>query len=122
MTSIPVSEYRQQAKKPRKNKYRNQPVVVDGIRFASKREAAYYGELRMREKAGEVGAVELQRRFQLLGEKGELICVYVADFCFWDHTQDRFRVVDVKGVETEAFKLKRRMMRVLKGIDVEVVK
>ena len=40
------------------SKYRNTPVTVDGIRFDSKREAAYYSELKIREKAGEVGGVE----------------------------------------------------------------
>lgn len=47
----------------------------------------------------------------------------VADAAFFDHEQGRLRVIDVKGApETEAFKLKRKMMRVLKGIDVEVVR
>jgi len=108
------------AEKPRK--YRNKPLVIDGIRFASKREAAYFAELKLREKAGEVGGVELQPRFPILSEKGEVICVYVADFAFFDHSQDRFRVVDVKGVETPVFKLKRKLMLALKGIDVEVAR
>ena len=108
------------AEKPRK--YRNEPVVVDGRRYASKREAAYCEELIQLEKAGKIGGLELQKRFELLGPTGEVICVYVADAAFWDHERDRFRVIDVKGVETEAFKLKRKMMRALNGIEVETVK
>lgn len=119
---LTAAEYRSQAKPKKRAKYRNVSVTVDGIRFASKREAAYYGQLQQREKVGEVCGVELQPRFPLLGNKGELICTYVADFAFWDQREDRFRVIDVKGVETEAFKLKRRMMRALRGIEVEVVK
>lgn len=106
--------------KPRK--YRNQPVVIDGIRFASKREGAYYGALKDREKRGEVTGVELQTPFKLLGPKGELIATYKADFVFWDAQQARRRVIDVKGVETPEFKLKKKMMRALLGIEVEVVK
>lgn len=108
------------SKKPLK--FRNQPVVVDGRRYASKREAAYCENLILLEKAGKIGGLELQRRFQILGPKGELICVYVADAAFWDHEQDRFRVIDVKGVETDVFKIKRNLMRALNGIEIEVVK
>lgn len=126
MTHLTPEQYRAVAAGPRslksKRKYRNQPVVIDGIRFDSKREAAYYGELKLREKAGEVGGVELQKRFQILGPTGVLVCVYVADFAFWDHREDRFRIIDVKGVETKEFKLKRKMMRAFNGIEIEVVK
>jgi hypothetical protein len=108
------------SKKP--SKYRNTPITVDGRRYASKREAAYCENLILLEKAGKIGGLELQRRFQILGPKGELICVYVADAAFWDHEQDRFRVIDVKGVETDVFKIKRNLMRALNGIEVEVVR
>ena len=115
-------EYRAQTSKPKRNKYGAKRTVIDGVLFDSKAEATYYTALKMREKAGEVSAVELQRPFSLLGPKGELICTYKADFCFWDHKADRFRVVDVKGVETSVFKLKRKMMRILLGIEVETSK
>ena len=117
-----AAEYRAKASKPKQRKYRNQPVTVDGHRFDSKREAAYYGELRTREKQGEVSAVEMQVPFALLGPDGALLTTYRADFCFWDHIQDRFRVIDVKGVVTKEFRIKKRLMKSLKGIDVEVVK
>lgn len=115
-------EYRAQASKPKRSKYGAKRTLIDGVLFDSKAEATYYTVLKMREKAGEVSAVELQRPFSLLGPKGELICTYKADFCFWDHKADRFRVVDVKGVETAVFKLKRKMMKILLGIEVETTK
>ena len=79
------------AKKPQKRKYRNEPIVVDGIRFDSRREAAYYAELKRRDKLGEVAGVALQVPFPILGPAGELICTYVADFVFFDHVADRLR-------------------------------
>ena len=107
--------------KPKKKaKYRNVPVVIDGIRFASKKEGVYYAALKQREKAGEVSAVELQTPFALVGPDGTLISTYRADFCFWDHVADRFRVIDVKGVETKDFRIKKRLMKSLKGIEVEL--
>lgn len=108
--------------KPKRTKYGNKKVMLDGIRFDSKREAEYYAALKLREKAGEVIGVELQRPFALLGNNGMLIATYKADFCFWDNVADRFRVIDVKGVETKDFKLKKKMMLGLLGINVEVVK
>ena len=119
---ISAKEYREHTGPSRKSKYGAKRTMVDGVLFDSKAEGAYYSMLKMREKAGEVSAVELQRPFPILGPKGELICTYKADFCFWDHKADRFRVVDVKGVETDVFKLKRKMMRILLGIEVETTK
>lgn len=106
--------------KKKKLKFKNIRVEIDGIRFASKKEGEYYANLKNREKAGEVSGVALQRRFELFGPDGALICVYVADFCFWDHIADRFRCIDVKGVETDVFKLKRKLMKSCLSIDVEV--
>lgn len=122
MERISAKEYQEKATRPKKNKYGARRTMIDGILFDSKAEASYYTKLKMREEAGEVSAVELQRPFALIGPTGELICTYRADFCFWDHKADRFRVVDVKGVETGVFKLKRKMMKVLLGINVETTK
>jgi len=117
-----ASEYRQSTKAPKRSKYGNRKVVVDGITFDSQAEANYYAALKIREMAGEVGGVEHQRPFNILGPKGELITTYRADFAFWDFTEDKFRVIDVKGVETPMFRLKRKLVKAFLGIDVEVVK
>ncbi len=119
---ISSSQFRAMAGEQKPSKYRNKRVTVDGIKFASKAEAKYYGDLKQRERAGEVHGVEMQRRFALLGADGTLMATYVADFCFWDSIEDRFRCIDVKGFETKEFKIKRKMMKGLLGINVEVVK
>ena len=116
-----AAQFKAKASK-RPSKYRNVAMEVDGIRFASKREAAFYSELKIREKAGEVFEVELQRRFALTAPNGMLMTTYVADFHLYDAIARRNRVVDVKGYETDVFKLKRKMMRALLGIEVEIVK
>lgn len=117
-----AAEARALPKPAKPSKYKNKRVVVNGRRYASIKEAEHCEKLIQLEKAGKIGGLELQRRFQILGPKGELICVYVADAAFWDHEQDRFRVIDVKGVETDVFKIKRNLMRAINGIDVEVVR
>ena len=117
---------RQEAKallaKPKRSKYGATKTMVDGLLFDSKREAAYYSELKIREKAGEVTGVEMQRPFALLGSNGMLMATFKADFCFWDNTAGRFRCIDVKGFDTPVGKLTRKMMKGLLGIDVEIVK
>lgn len=108
--------------KPKRSKYGNTKCEYKGIKFDSKRECDYYIELERRELAGEVTGIELQRPFALLGTNGMLMATYKADFCFWDNVADRFRCVDVKGVETKDFKIKKKMMLGLLGITVEVVR
>lgn len=106
---------------PRKNKFGAVRTTLDGITFDSKREAAYYAELKLRERAGEVADVQLRKPFTLV-INGQLIGTYRCDFAFHDNLTRSYRVVDVKGVETREFKRTKRLMRALHGIEVEVVK
>jgi hypothetical protein len=93
-----------------KSKYRNVPTEVDGLRFASKAEAARYVALKTLQLAGEVRWFIRQPRFDL----GNGI-VYVADFLVvWEANERSFEPVrvtveDVKGVETDVFKLKKKL-------------
>ena len=95
---------------PRKSKYRNVPTVIDGHRFASKAEAARYSELKLLQASGQVRWFIRQPRFDL----GNNI-VYVADFLVvWNADETTFSdtrvtVEDVKGVETDVFKLKKKL-------------
>ncbi len=97
----------------RRSKYNNQKTVVDGIQFDSIKEAEYYCKLKILKKAGEIKDFGLQPRFELQpafeknGKKFRPI-TYVADFVIVnnDGTTD---VVDVKGFETQVFKIKRKL-------------
>jgi hypothetical protein len=118
--SMTAAEYRAQSK-PKANKYRAKKTVVDGITFDSMREAAYYGELKMREKAGQVCAVELQPRFPLM-VGNEVIGSYRADFRFHDNVEKRTRVIDIKGVLTRETKRAIKHVLAQYGVIVEVVR
>lgn len=48
-------------------KYHAQTTEVDGIKFASKKEAKRYAELVLMEKAHEITGLERQRKFTLIG-------------------------------------------------------
>ena len=113
-------------------KYRNKPTVVDGIRFASKKEAGRYGELKLLERIGEITDLELQPRFNFKLPNGALLRAgklgkpraYIADFRYREREKsqgrDVYRVIveDVKGMKTELYKWKRDLMRDLNGITI----
>ena len=50
---------------PARHKFHAKPTVYDGIRFASKKEAARYEALKLLKKAGEVLFFLRQTRFHL---------------------------------------------------------
>jgi hypothetical protein len=104
----------------RRNKYSAESSWIDGHRFASKAEAKYYMTLKLRERLGEVTDVRLQEPFVVLGPKGQVVTTYRSDFTFWDVKEGRRRVIDVKGVETPTFKLKKRVVEAFLGITIEL--
>lgn len=109
-------------KKKRGNKFNAERVLYDGHMFDSKAERNHYIELKLREKAGEVIDIELQREFDLM-VNGVLVARYRADMVFYDRILCRRRVVDVKGAPiTPAFRLKQKLMKACFGIDVEVIR
>lgn len=105
----------------RRNKYGAKPTIVDGHRFASKAEAARYGELKLMQKAGRIMGLDLQPRFPLV-VKGVSLGRYTADFAYIDCAAGRVAVVeDVKGHDTREGKLRRRLAEALHGITVTII-
>lgn len=99
-----------------KSKYRNVPTVINGLRFSSKAEAARYSELKLLQAANQVRWFIRQPRFDLGND-----ITYVADFLVvWNADETTFSdtrvtVEDVKGVETDVFKLKRKLFEAQYG-------
>ena len=97
------------------SKWRNVRVTLDGIRFASQREAQRYAELKIELRAGMIGDLELQKRFPLM-VNGVHVCAYVADLVY---CRQGVRVVeDAKGKATDVYKIKRALMRAVYGIEI----
>lgn len=91
-------------------KYGAIPTEVDGIRFASRREAKRYGELKMLEKAGAIRNLELQPTFTIV-INGVRIGSYRADFAYFEG--ERRVVEDVKGVRTQLYIWKKKCVEAL---------
>ncbi len=104
-------------KKP--SKYKAVRTTLDGITFASKREAERYATLKLLEKAGDITKLELQPKY-LLVVNGQLICTYVADFRYRNH-KGKLVVEDAKGFPTRDYQLKKKLMRAIHDIEIREV-
>jgi len=105
--------------RPRLTKYRACAIIIDGVRFASKREAQRWQELCQLQAAGRIADLRRQVRFvfPIKTDTGRNVA-YIADFTY---TQDgRFVVEDSKGFETDVSRLKRALMRYFHHIDVRL--
>lgn len=102
----------------RRSKYGNIKTVVDGITFDSKKEAEYYGVLKLRQAAGEIASFELQPKFQLLEKSPDMKAViYKADFRVV-YPDGKSEIVDVKGYMTDVYKIKRAWLWQRHGIRI----
>lgn len=101
----------------KKSKYKN--VRVDG--FASKKEARVAGELKVREAAGDIRDLQMQVWITIVEGRDKIRPIrYVADFTYYDKA-DKFHILDAKGWKTDVYKLKKKALLLLKGIEIEEV-
>lgn len=125
----------------RRSKYGNRKTVVDGITFDSKKEANRFRELQLLERAGKITALQRQVKYVLIptqrefsneiykkgahqghfkpGKVLEKECNYIADFAYIQG--GAYVVEDTKGVRTEAYKIKRKLMLERYGIQIKEV-
>lgn len=94
------------------NKYRNVRTTVDGIPFASKKEANRYCELMTLVKAGEVLYFLRQVPFHLPGE-----VKYLCDFLvIWK--DGNVGIEDVKGKRTPSYIMKKKQVEFLYPVKI----
>jgi hypothetical protein len=96
-------------------KYGAMPTVVDGVRFASRKEARRYQVLLTWQRAHLISELELQPPFRLV-VNGIGVGTYRADFAYL--VDGRQVVEDVKGVRTPVYRLKKRMVEAQYGIEI----
>lgn len=100
----------------RRGKFNAKPTERDGMRFDSRKEAERYDDLKQLQSAGEVVFFLRQVPFHLPGKTKCIVDFQV----FWSDGAVTFE--DVKGVETETFRLKKRQVEALYPIEIEVRK
>lgn len=95
-----------------KHKFRAIQTELDGIKFASKKEARRYRELRLLEKSGELLFFLRQVPFHLPAN-----VKYVCDFlCFWK--DETVTVEDVKGIKMPMYVLKKKQVEAIYPIKI----
>ena len=109
----------------RKGKYNNQKIEYKGLKFDSVKEYHRYLVLEKEAILGNITKLEMQVPFELLptqrGKDGEVIeraCEYKADFTYYDK-DGNFIVEDVKGMKTEVYKIKKKLMLFRFGIVIK---
>ena len=99
-----------------RSKYSARPSVYDGYRFASISEKLRYIMLKDYLRQGLIANLELQPKYELVkafathsGEKIRALS-YIADFRYLDKQTNRIIVEDVKGMKTEVYRIKRKLL------------
>ncbi len=106
-----------------KAKYGNRKTIqnIDGKRetFASKRELDAFASLRLLEHATRIRNLKRQVPFKITVD-GKLICRYIADFTFEEYAHGEWKpiVADAKGYPTPVYKLKKKLMAIVLGIEI----
>jgi hypothetical protein len=89
------------------NKYKNVRTEYGGIKYDSKFEAEFAQKLDLMKICGQIKSWRRQVPFNIRVE-GKNICKYIIDFEIL-HNDGKFEYIEIKGVETAAFKLKRKL-------------
>lgn len=106
-----------------RSKYGAVRTTVDGVTFASRKEANRYCELKMLQAAGKIRQLRLQPEFSL-DAGGKIVGVYRADFEYiapvtnapvplWSKV-----VEDVKGFKTPLYRWKKKHVEAQYGITI----
>ena len=96
-----------------RHKFHAKPTEINGIRFDSKKEALYYQNLLLRVKGGDVVFFLRQVPFHLPGG-----VVYRVDFQEF-HGDGTVHFVDVKGMRTKGYIMKKKMVEALYPVEIE---
>ena len=124
------------------SKYHSKKTEVDGILFDSKREAQRYQQLKLMERAGVICDLKMQVKYELVpaqyidGKCVERAITYTSDFEYYvlkplrqktvmaepdAKTIGQHIVEDVKGMRTDVYKIKKKLMLYRYGIRITEV-
>ena len=107
-----------QGSSPQKSKYGNKETEVCGHKFDSRKEARFFLQL---QQDPTVKSIRTQVKYELIPkQQGERACSYVADFVVEYH-DGRTVVYDVKGMKTDVYRIKRKLMLWVHGITIQEV-
>lgn len=94
--------------KTKKNKYHNTQIVIDGVRYDSKKEYERHCELILLEKSGVISNLRFHDKKDTIILQDKPLITYEPDFCYEENKE--FIIEDLKGFQTKEFKLKKKMI------------
>lgn len=120
MNVINMDEYRKLVP-TKQNKYKNKKTWYNNVLYDSKREANYRQQLDMLSSSSvptkeRVSSIEEQVRYKMIVNDIK-ICTYVLDFKV-TYADGRIEHVDVKGMLTGVYKLKKKLMLACHDINI----
>lgn len=104
------------------NKYGARKTRIDGILFDSQAEANRWCELRLLERVGAICGLERQKKYTLIpkSDYGSEIG-YIADFVYSENGITVVEDVKSKATATPLYRLKKRLMAEIHGIEIREV-
>lgn len=98
-------------------KYGNKITIVDNIRFMSRKEASRYLDLKRLLQAKQITNLEMQPAYQIV-LNGKRICKVILDFRYFDKRENKIILEDVKGVDNQLSRLKRKLVEAAYNVKV----
>ena len=97
------------------SKYHARKKTLDGFTFDSLAESRKYEELLLLQGAGQIHSLEVHPVYELIpafchNGKKERRTTYESDFRYYDEALGVTVTLDVKGVRTQAYRLKRKLL------------
>lgn len=126
MNRISLTEYRDNPKARKHQKYRNRVINTEEGRFDSEAEYRHWCHLKIRQRVGEIKELRRQVVFELIPAQKrpsggtERACNYVADFVYKEDGQTV--CADVKGCATGEYIMKRKLMLHIHGIEIKEIR
>ena len=118
--SVPTEKGKTMAR----SKYRAVKVKTEEGTFDSMGEYARWQDLKLLQRAGVITGLKRQVKFELIpstilpGGKKQRAVTYVADFRYYDSREGKWITEDFKGYQTKEYKLKKKLVFYIYGIDI----
>lgn len=108
-----------------RSKYKAVPIDTPDGHFDSMGEFARWEDLKLMQRGGLISGLKRQVKFELIpatvlpnGKKQRAV-TYVADFRYYDTREGKWVTEDYKGYQTEVYKLKKKLVYYIYGIEIK---
>ena len=95
-------------KQPKTNKYHNEKITINGLKYDSKKEYQRHCELILLEKNNKISNLRFHEKQDIIILQENPLITYIPDFCYEEN--GILIIEDLKGYQTKEFKLKKKMI------------